>query len=326
VRTRALVTAGILAAIVATAVPFAGAAEASYPSDLSAAWSPSGREIAFVRYERRDLSAIYVVRPDGTRLRRVYSSPGEATGPVWSPDGRTFAFGELLRHRDGWIENVRIAWPRRRVVSRPVRGWSPTWSPDGRKLAFVRADGLRILDVRTRRVWRIRVAPSPATRIGSPDWSPDGRRLALTVGGNRVAVVPAKGGRLRVIGIGRAPQWSPDGRTIAAACVYSGRAAFLSPERENPLCTDHAIHATAHAPQWRRDGRAVALSGCWDPGGDCGIGVQALGEERPKRIIAPGVYPSWSPDGRRLVFASARWNARLYVAAADGTGVRPLIR
>lgn len=314
--------------IAAAATASAGVAEEGrYPSDVSAAWSPTGREIAFVRSLRSDLSRIYVVRPDGSGLRLVHSSSGEATGPVWSPDGRSLAFTEILRTPAGeWKSSVRIATMRSRPVSRPIAGYSPDWSPDGRRLVLVRNEGreLAILGVPTRRVRRLPLDPRPA-RFGSPDWAPDGRRLVFTVGGNSVWVASATGRSMRFIGRGRSPSWSPDGRVIAADCLYSGRAVFLAPERENPLCTDHAIHVSAHGPHWSPDGSRVALSACFDPGGDCGVSLQERGVERPRRIAAPGVYPSWAPGGRRLVFSSARWNSRLLVVNSDGTGLRPLL-
>ncbi len=51
-----------------------------------------------------------------------------------------------------------------------------------------------------------------------------------------------------------------------------------------------------------------------------------------ERVLAshPGedAYPTWSPDGRHLIFSSTRGNSQgrndLFVMAADGTGVRPL--
>jgi Tol biopolymer transport system component len=301
------------------------AQEPAYPSDYAAAWSPTGRDIAFTRYHRRDLSSVYVVRSDGTRLRRVHVSRGEAGGPVWSPDGRLLAFSEILGAGNDATVRFRIARVRGGLVGRPVDGYAPAWSPDGRRIVFVRGKGLGVLDLRTHRAWRIPLRRHPTTYVGSPDWSPDGRRLAVTTGGNRVSVVSVKGGGLRLLGLARGPSWSPDGRTIAAACVYSMRAVFLSPNAEGQGCHDGAIHAQAHGPDWSPDGRKVAFSACWDPGGGCGVALQEKESTTPRRI-ASGVSPSWAPDGRRLVFSSARDGAVLYVINADGSRLRRLLR
>jgi Tol biopolymer transport system component len=313
----------VLVAVLLTAAT-ASAQEDQYPSDLSPVWSPSGRDIAFVRYQSRYLSSIYVVGAEGTRLRRIYASPGEALGPVWSPGGRFLAFTEILRSGSREIAQLRIARARGGLVGRPISGHSPAWSPDGWRIVFVRGRGLVILDMRTRRIWRIPLA-EPTTSLGLPDWSPDGRQLAVTTGGNRASVVSVKGGGLRLLGLARGPRWSPDGRTLAAACVHSMRAVFLSPNDQGQGCTDHAIHAQAHPPEWSPDGRRVAFSACWDPGGGCGIAIQEEDSRFPRRI-ASGVYPSWAPGGRRIVFSSARWGAALYVVNADGSHLKPLLR
>lgn len=50
-------------------------------------WSPDGRWIAFM--SRGD---IFVVRPDGTGLRRVVDDLAADVGPAWSPDGASIVF------------------------------------------------------------------------------------------------------------------------------------------------------------------------------------------------------------------------------------------
>jgi Tol biopolymer transport system component len=51
------------------------------------AWSPDGHWIAFVAYGNRDdRTALYVVHPDGTALRRVSAADWSAA-PAWLPNG-----------------------------------------------------------------------------------------------------------------------------------------------------------------------------------------------------------------------------------------------
>jgi len=55
------------------------------------AWSPNGRLIAFA--SRRDgRSHIYVMRADGTHIRRVTDGESDDDGPAWAPDRRRIAF------------------------------------------------------------------------------------------------------------------------------------------------------------------------------------------------------------------------------------------
>ncbi len=53
-------------------------------------WSPDGGSIAFAsnRGGPENRGQVYIVRPDGTGLRRASAPPGSYVQPAWSPDGR----------------------------------------------------------------------------------------------------------------------------------------------------------------------------------------------------------------------------------------------
>ena len=112
--------------------------------------------------ERRN---VYIVRPDGTHLRRLTS--GWTLAPAWAPDGRRIAWtcGDdvCVMNADG---------RRKRRVTSP--GDDPAWAPDGRRLVFV--DGA----LYTVRIGGARAKLTAATTgDGAPDWSPDGRWIAF---------------------------------------------------------------------------------------------------------------------------------------------------
>jgi TolB protein len=52
--------------------------------DHSPAWSPDGRQIAFVS-ERDGNPEIYVMNADGTEVTRLTKSPAQDLWPAWSP-------------------------------------------------------------------------------------------------------------------------------------------------------------------------------------------------------------------------------------------------
>jgi TolB protein len=56
------------------------------------AWSPDGRSILFASHRDHTDNGrdIYVMRPDGTRIKRLTRANGET--PAWSPDGRYIVF------------------------------------------------------------------------------------------------------------------------------------------------------------------------------------------------------------------------------------------
>src|SRR6266511_1416864 len=65
-------------------------------------WSPDGRIIAFTSSRDDGSTGIYVIRPDGHGLRRLFN--GTAKEVDWSPDGDRIAFVALgvapsTRHR-----------------------------------------------------------------------------------------------------------------------------------------------------------------------------------------------------------------------------------
>jgi Tol biopolymer transport system component len=54
-------------------------------------WSPRGDLIMFSRLEKGDYE-IFTIKPDGTGLRRLTSSPGNDAHQGWSPDGEHIVF------------------------------------------------------------------------------------------------------------------------------------------------------------------------------------------------------------------------------------------
>lgn len=86
-------------------------------TDFSAgppAWSPDGRRIAFGGVAS-DTGSVYVVRADGSKLRRLH----RGYGPEWSPDGRRITF-DSDRH-------VKVMDADGRHVQTLAAGGSPEW-------------------------------------------------------------------------------------------------------------------------------------------------------------------------------------------------------
>jgi len=139
-------------------------------------WSPDGREIVFALDDSGLENDIYTIRPDGSHLRPLTSTPTDEEHPDWSPDGQRIAF-----HADAAMPGEQWdIYVMRRDGSFPTRlttatGYHPAWSPNGRKIIFVsdgltddvelytmRADGSR-LKQRTER---------PEGKDNHPDWQP----------------------------------------------------------------------------------------------------------------------------------------------------------
>lgn len=160
------------------------------PERTNPAWSSRGL-IAFTRWpgwapceERtcdgrlRAAPEIWIIRPDGSGLRRVVAS---AQQPAWSPDGRRIVF---VRSPGG------LPLPETRTyvtgldgegVRTVARGFYPAWSPNGKRIAFVQSRPMRggrlsfaIYTVRLDGSDRRLVARSSRHDLGPLDWQPLG--------------------------------------------------------------------------------------------------------------------------------------------------------
>jgi len=204
-----------------------------------AAGSPDGAHIAFTARLDGD-TAIWMTRPDGGGLRRVFHAPTRDYFPTWSPDGGHIAF---TRSKIGVGNDQRVftATPDGREITdmsdKDLSTGNPAWSPDGASIAYWSLRGMSIVTVADRDA-RVVVAP-PA---GSPTWSPDSRELAYgrfdgvsrdiyasKVGGGparRLTDHPANDG---------SPEWSRDGQAIVFESTRDGASHiyYMDPDGEN---------------------------------------------------------------------------------------------
>jgi helix-turn-helix protein/WD40 repeat protein len=141
------------------------------------AWSPDGRQLAFVKAEAENPRVwnLWSVDLDTLQLRRLTDDPsGQPWGGSWFPDGRRIAYS----HEDQLVV-LDLDRGIRRVYRSPAPGHpvrSPAVSPDGQRVIFqAHRDGAWLLDLKDGSMRRVLEDPSAEEFA----WSPDGRRVAF---------------------------------------------------------------------------------------------------------------------------------------------------
>ena len=285
------------------------------------AWSPDGREIAFVS-DRQD-RGVYAQPVAGGAERRLALEASAVAGVAWSPDGRTVAHtttdGAVTRlvvngtniaeasedvfpFRAQFVAATEILYTADGVVKRrPVAGGAARTLAFSADVAFTRAPftpkGRRFADE----------GPQPVRGLMHPAISPDGTRVAFGALGDLWLVSTREGQatpeRLTSDAfVETNPVWSPDGNELAFSSDRDGAVGLWI--RDFRTGRDRRVVAGGTTASWSPDGTRLAFL---DTESQLRIVEVASREERQAhdRIFEPG-RPSWSPDGRAVVMSALR--------------------
>jgi Tol biopolymer transport system component len=149
------------------------------------AWSPDGRQVAFIRSEGRSSERVYVVDIDELNAMPITDEIGAAT-LRWSPDSSRIAVTAGRIRKSVLVMNADGSGLQRLIHPEAVVLSPAQWSPDGNTLAFAFSDpalpGEYVMDgtvvARLDGLWR------PLTEIaGVPEWSPDGTQVTILTSG-----------------------------------------------------------------------------------------------------------------------------------------------
>jgi TolB protein len=163
-----------------------------FEHDMSPAWSPDGKTIAFQSYgrQRNGPFAIWLIDSDGTNARRLIAPDPEGDQyPSWSPDGKwlVWTHGNRL-----WVADVngRNAHPLTAGTGEGGHGfqYGGQWSPAGDRIVYLESDSDMGADYK---VWVVRADGTDRKKVAGGiaahhlKWSKDGggRYLYLTSGG-----------------------------------------------------------------------------------------------------------------------------------------------
>ena len=191
------------------------------------------------------------------------------------------------------------------VTTVPGLAIGASFNPDGKQIAFSS----------NRNGWfELYIRPSDGSgsdrqittdghQATEPAWSPDGKWIAYhSVELHGVWVVTANGGPARqVTKFGATPAWSPDGKQLA----------FRSYEASSLAVSD-----------WPGDGESTIWTVAVD-----GSNLQQV--TQPRNPPGQHADPSWSPDGRRVIFATLAiitmgFRGALFTADVKSGEIRPI--
>jgi eukaryotic-like serine/threonine-protein kinase len=313
--------------------------------EAAGALSPDGDQLAFTwNGEKQDNYDIYLKMVGSSDMRRLTTDPAMDIMPTWSPDGRQIAYVRIAPNGSRIHLISPVSGSDRKLSDFPLGFATPSWSPDGRWLAAAHdpsAEGTGTATPGASRFYllpgdggepRAIEIPQGKGQVDGPSFSPDGRHLAYVSGVGLATYIA-------VVDLG--PDYRPTGapRRVTRGRVWPGGGLCWTRDGKSLLYVQWGIHRL-----WR-----VEITGDRPPQP---IEIAGLGAIRPataarrdrlvfvKELNDTDIYrfevgrpaepaitssfreenPQFSPDGRRVVFASERsGDMEIWLADADGS-------
>lgn len=316
--------------------------------EMDASISPDGRQVAFIWDHGTGDFDIYTMGSDGGRARQLTTTPERELHPAFSPDGRRIAFlktspagievwsmaadgsgpGKLTEIR--WFEWFN--WKSDPLLSASYPG--PAWTPDGRSLILSDVAGSQ----QGAALWEFDIATKARRQLSRPQnlshdfypaVSPDGRRIAFArqfsaSASDLYLLDRSTGAEMRVTRDAqeiRGLAWMPNGKALIYSSARSGVLQLWQIAINGDLTPLPTVGNHIAAPAVSRDGRLLVYA---NTNLNVNLWRQPLdGSTPPEPLIqstGSNLFPRYSPDGRRIAWASDRTGGwEIWAASADGS-------
>ena len=298
-------------------------------SHRAPSYSPDGSMLAFTAPDSNGIEQVWVKHVAQSEAIKVTASDADAARPRWSPKNDQIVFA--VRGRGIWSVSP-LGGNTRRILE---QGANPNLSRDGSRMVYER-DGV---------IWTAAIDGSEARRVdgvprrfynvpGGPAFSPDGRSIAyfLPESGplGDLWIIDAGGGTPRRatsdLCEGGWPVWTSDGQSIIFSSARAGSRTLWQVR----VAGGAPVPVTTGAgeddqPEITADGRHLAYTNTrsyWE----LRVRDLATNSERPllTRPI-PVLFPTFSPDGKRIVFFGyADYAVAIFTVGSDGSDLRQL--
>lgn len=303
--------------------------------DCSPAFSPDGKELAFVRVISAVVGEVYIVSTQGGAEKRLTFDGAGISNLAWGPRGSEIIFSSRFGGKN-------------RLLRVPVSGGKPEWlaaagndsqyptfSSQGNRLAWMQnTDNTDVLRVSLKNGNQAGQPPAPliastANEV-SPRYSPDGSKIVFVSnrsGSDEIWVCASNGeDSIRLTSfrgpLAGSPSWSPDGKQIVFDCRPEGNADIfvISSDGGQPrrFTMDSAEDIV---PSWSHDGRWIYFTS--NRSGRLQIWKQLVDRGEAIQMTKSGGFePVEGLDGQWLYFTKDRGSSaiwRMPVAGGDET-------
>lgn len=305
-------------------------------SHTQASFSPNGKRIAFVNQtDGGQTPQIWVKDLEGNEPFQITSEKTPAIQPSWSPvsDEILYVRGSGLREREICIISLKDK-KSRKIIDRAS---NPSWSWDGEKIVFER--GFDIWTAKKDGSDQRRIEGVPQTDIlwapREPALSPDGTAVVFFHNDKSPMgdywLIPVEGGQAKRLTTDRTfggkAVWTPDGKHLIFPSTRGGSLTLwkISTDGGQPEPILNSAGEDTE-PHISRDGKKLIYTNTRKTNTLMLTDIESGESRELKESRFNIVYPSFSPDGKTVVFfqVDEKGDVHIYTIGTDGGNLRQI--